>query len=835
MPQRRTHFVSMLFFTLLYAMLLASSYIVAMQRPVKTVLPGAMPDGRTRLHNGWIISPVSSHDEVLGDMILSEVISPEGRWLAAVNGGASNHRLSILDTTNGKLVSSIAVPRAQSTNGLVFSPDGKTIYVSGANAGRIYRFLLSLDGKLTSEQAFQIPRLRSVFGATTDPAKDPGRDPAGQDETEQAAYLGGLALSPDGLTIYITNLAADDLYSINVSTGKVIAERRFELSSRPSSVTVSHDGKSLYVALLGAASVLNIDPATLKVRANYRTGAHPNAMALNRSDKRLFVSCGNDDSVYVIDTLTGAVRDRISMHLGPLQPPGTTPSALVLSPDDTTLFVANSDNNDAAVVDVTSSGAANVRGFIPTTWYPTTLAVSPDGKRLFVGSGKGYGVGKNDKDRPIDPIKPGGYPYIVNLMKGVVSCVNVPDQAELTRLSSLVKQNSQLSFSANESLARQADHSGLPTCIKHVLYIIKENRTYDQVFGDLKDASGKKHGNGDPDLCIFGENVTPNQHALARVYVTLDNLYADGEVSVDGHHWSNGAYVPDAMQRTWPSEYGGKGGTPIRYGDFGDPLAETPSGRIWDQCEKAGVSYRTYYYHVDKHCSDKWNQARAAHERDYKAVDIYLRDLQRWTATGSMPGFVVMALSEDHTSGTRPGTFTPQASVASNDLAIGKLIDALSHSQFWKGTAVFIIEDDAQNGADHVDAHRTVGLVVSPYTRRGIVDSTMYSTCSMLHTMESILGVPCMSQYDASAQVMSHSFSRQANLTPFNCLPPKIDLNAKNGATAYGARESMKLDLSDVDRLTAKDEVTLNKVIWHSIKGSKVPYRGPTSPARDDD
>jgi hypothetical protein len=359
-----------------------------------------------------------------------------------------------------------------------------------------------------------------------------------------------------------------------------------------------------------------------------------------------------------------------------------------------------------------------------------------------------------------------------------------------------------------------------------VLYIIKENRTYDQVLGDMKDAAGKPVGNGDPALTLFGEDVTPNHHALAREFVLLDNLYANGEVSVDGHHWSNGAYVPDAMQRTWPSEYGGKGGTPIRYGDFGDPLAETPSGRIWDLCERAGLPFRTYYYHVDKRRSDAWAQARARGTRDYVAADIFLKDLAEWGQSGEMPRFTVMALSEDHTTGTRPGSFTPKACVASNDLAVGKIVEACSKSRFWKEMAIFIIEDDAQNGPDHVDAHRTVALAVSPYTRRGAVDSTMYSTCSLLRSMELILGLPPMTQYDAGATPLYAAFTNRPDFTPYNVRPARIDLDARNLRTAYGASASRAMDLSEPDHLTRQDEDTLNRVLWHSVKGASALYPG---------
>ena len=811
------------------------------------VLPGPVNSARTLLHNGWYISPAGEHHVELGDLILSAVVSPDGRFLAAVNGGAADHRVSILDTTTGALIGSAPVPRAQATGGLAFAPDGRKLYVSGANAGRIYTYLLSETGKVTPDSPLLLPGLKTVFGITPDPGVDAGRDPAGQDATERAAYLAGIALSTDGAVLYSANLAADSISAIRTGGGDPVITRHLEVESRPGYVALSKDGRSIYVALLGRAAVLQLDSKTMQTISTIHTGAHPNALLITGDGSRLAISCGNDDSVYIVNTKDGVVRDKINMRLSPRSPCGSTPSALAISPDQSHLFVVNSDNNDVAVVNIASPGAAKVEGYIPTTWYPTAVAVSSDGKRLFVGCGKGRGVGPNNHSDHVDPIKPAGYPYIVTQLKGIVSTIAMPDASKLAAYTSQVLANSHYSDSvldrpAGVSLADGRSHSSIPgsvsekSPIRHVLYIIKENRTYDQVLGDLKDNQGHRLGNGDANLCLFGDTVTPNHHALAREFVTLDNLYADGEVSVDGHHWSNAAYVPDTMQRTWPSEYGSKGGTPIKYGDFGDPLAETPSGRIWDLCERAGIDYETYYYHVDKRRSDAWHDARNTHKRDYECASIFVRDMANWSSAGKMPGFIVMALSEDHTTGTRPGTFTPQAAVASNDLALGRIVDACSHSPFWKDMAIFVIEDDAQNGADHVDAHRTVGLAISPYTRKRGVDSTHYTTCSFLRSMELILGLPPMSQYDASATPLYRSFGQHPDLSPYLCLPAKIDVNLKNGSAAFGAQASLKMDLSEPDRLTERDEVTLNRILWHSIKGPNRPYPGPGMPSgRDND
>jgi YVTN family beta-propeller protein len=815
-----------------------ASTAVAVSGFALTDRPGPAGKGATVLHNGWKITPAGADHQDFGDMLLGATVSPDGRWLAFVNGGSSAHEVHIADAATGKAISSAPVARAQASGGIAWAPDGRRLYVSGANAGRVYAFAVGAGGALTETDPLVIPNLTTDLKgeARPDPGKDAGRDPAKQDAPADDAFLSGVAVSKDGATLYVANLAGDSVYSLDSATGALKTVRKLEGKDRPGVVRVSPDGGTVYVALWGRAAVLALDPATLATRATLTVGSHPNDLLFTRDGARLFVSCGNEDSVHVLDTAGGKTQEKVSMRLTPRAPAGATPSALALSPDQKTLYVANADNNDVAVVDVGTPCHSRVEGFLPTTWYPSTVAVSPDGKRLFIGSGKGTGTGPNADTEKIDPVAPKGYPYIMQRLKGVLSTVEVPDAKQLAAYTKQVYANSPYTGDSLLDAPAKAPKPGTnaipskvgdPSPIKHVLYIIKENRTYDQVFGDMTDARGKRIGNGDPNLTLFGEEVTPNHHALAREFVLLDNLYASGEVSADGHHWSNGAYVPDAMQRTWQAQYGGKGAPPIRYGDFGDPLAETPAGRIWDLCARANVPFRTYYYHTDKNRSDAWAKARADRKRDYEAADLFVQDVQGWDRSGrDMPRFMVMALSEDHTSGTRPGTFTPRAAVASNDLGVGKIVEAISKSRFWKDTAIFIVEDDAQNGPDHVDAHRTVALVVSPYTRRGAVDGTMYSTCSLLRTMELILGLPPMSQYDAAATPLYASFTSKPDLTPYTARPARIDLNAKNTQAAYGAKASLALDLSAPDRLTRADEDTLNRVLWHSVKGAKTPYPG---------
>jgi len=488
-------------------------------------------------------------------------------------------------------------------------------------------------------------------------------------------------------------------------------------------------------------------------------------------------------------------------------------------------------------------GKSQVKGFIPTGWYPTAVAVTPDGKNLLVGVGKGNQtkanpIAKESLPRDGQPdAKRLPYPYIGTTLSGALAVVPVPDDKQLADYTAKVYRN--CPYSDQILTAVPYPHKtaiptrvGDPSPIKHVIYIIKENRTYDQVFGDIKE------GNGDPNLVMFGDNVTPNHHKLAREFVLLDNLYCNGHVSRDGHPWSTMAYNTDYVARDWALTYSRRSG--VADDDEGD-LSKAPSGYLWDACARAGLSYRSYGEYGARvsqpdgstrmegrvpglvgHMSPEYGVARVKGRkvRDTDNVEIFLREFHDFEKHNNLPRFIVMSLGEDHTTGTTPGTFTPQACVASNDLALGRLVEAVTRSKYWPETAIFVIEDDAQNGPDHVDAHRTVGLVISPYTKRHAVDSTQYATVSMIRTIELILGLPPLSQYDAAARPMFASFTDKPDLTPYTHEKARIDLAAVNGANAYGAQRSSKMDFSDYDRV---DDFELNEILWRSIKGPDAP------------
>ncbi|HEV3036520.1 MAG TPA: alkaline phosphatase family protein, partial [Candidatus Angelobacter sp.] len=578
-----------------------------------------------------------------------------------------------------------------------------------------------------------------------------------------------------------------------------------------------------------------------RVIRTLHVGMNPNDMKLS-ADGRLFVACSNDNTIHVIDTKSLQVVERLSTTLTPLAPEGSTPDSLEIDNARNLLYVANADNNSIAVIRIAVRGHSAVVGFIPTGWYPSALALTQKSSVLYIGNSKGE-EGHADLRGPGSPLASNWYgdETVKTIQKSSIEVLPVTNlQLALPKWTRQVIDNTPY----NDSLLSEArqpqaptilpSEVGVETPIKHVIYIIKENRTYDQVYGDLA------RGNGDPRLTIFGRRVTPNQHALAEQFVTLDNLYCDGEVSVDGHSWSTSAYATDYTERRWPPEYGG-------FSQATSSPANTPaSGRLWDVARRKGLTYRSYgeyaarasdgttmeaAYGADALWGHLAKDYRASGARDTDNVKVFLREFEQYekdfdnpNPDKRLPNYIVMSMPENHTNGTRPGSFTPVSMVASNDLAVGMLVERVSHSRYWPTTAIFIIEDDAQDGPDHVDARRTAALVISPYVKRGIVDSTLYSTSSMLRTMELLLGLPPMSQYDAAATPMYASFGTESDPAPFTVVPAQVSLDERNTDKSYGAQLSKKMDFSDLDLAPMH---LLNEIIWKSVKGANSPMPPP--------
>ena len=523
---------------------------------------------------------------------------------------------------------------------------------------------------------------------------------------------------------------------------------------------------------------MSATPAARRSRARSQTDPHPNDLVLT-ADDRLFVSCGNTNNVISFDLKTGQRLEVINTALGPKAPAGSTPNSLALAPDGETLYVANADNNSVAVIDVEERGKSRLLGFLPTGWYPTFVTTTADGKRVIVASGKGSGTGPSRVKRPIDPIAPAvSFQHHGNQLNGLVSFIDAPDAKKLAEFTKQVYDNAlyrdtllETSGAGGESVI--PTKVGEPSPIKHVLFIMKENRTYDQVFGDLK------QGNGDPSLTLFGRDVTPNQHALAEQFVLLDNLYCSGEVSQDGQPWTTSAYATDFTQRAWTLSYSRHGSV-----NTGGGIQEQSTPYIWELARMHGLKVKTFGMgnrrgvaevrstRFEQRPSDPQVELRPANvpslrARDYERADRFVEEFQEMDRDGMVPNFMFMSLGENHTSGTTPGAYTPKAQVASNDVAVGKIVEAITKSKVWGAFAIFIIEDDAQNGPDHVDSHRTAGLVISPYVKRKVVDSSMYSTVSMLRTVELLLGLPPMTQHDAAAPPMVNSFMAKPDLSGF--------------------------------------------------------------------
>jgi hypothetical protein len=477
--------------------------------------------------------------------------------------------------------------------------------------------------------------------------------------------------------------------------------------------------------------------------------------------------------------------------------------------------------------------------------HPNEMVMSPDGTRLFVANGKGV-ISDSNRNGP----RPGYDPdaptpdYIGGLFDGTVSLIDLPDADDFerrmrswtARAFACRPPRAETVFSADELEGHPIPVlEGTTSPITHVLYVIKENRTYDQVLGDMPE------GRGDPTLCLFPENVTPNHHALAREFVLLDNFYVESEVSADGHEWTMGAYATDFVERHWPLSHGHNKRKKFTYPSEGHyEIARPAGGYLWDRAIAAGVSFRSYGEWVANGPTpdapgtpkakalegliDPLYQSFDQEYSDLKRADRFIAELSRFEALGEMPRLQVVRLPNDHTSGTTPGSLTPTAFVAENDLALGRVVEAVSRSKFWPTTAIFVVEDDAQNGSDHIDAHRTVALVISPWAQHGTVDSSLYSTSSMLRTIELILGLEPMSQFDAAALPMVRSFAKRAEASAYRCRPATVPLDARNAATAWGAAASLVVDFSKED---AADDLLLNEIVWRSVRGAAAPMPPP--------
>ncbi|MFJ3304358.1 beta-propeller fold lactonase family protein [Streptomyces sp. NPDC086549] len=782
---------------------------------------GPKGDGTAVTPVGYKVTPAGLQAQ-LGNLPLNAVLSPDKSMLLVSNAGQGTQSLQVVDPEDSEVVQTISYPSPQAVfTGLAFSPDGKRAYASGGGREIIHTYDVN-GGRLTE----------------TAPVKLPTKNPAGQAVN---MYPAGIAVTPDGKRLVIADRLADAATVVNLGDGSMAT---VAVGHAPYAVALAEDGKTAFVTNQGGdtVSVLDISGSAPAVETAIKVGTHPNAVITDEGRHRLYVADGDSDQVSVVDVATRKVTRTIGLAPYRHAPVGSNPDALAVSEDGRRLFVANSGNNDIAVIDLRSGRTA---GLIPTAWYPTAVVAHDD--KLYVTNAKGLGAGPNNGPgypNPTSTTPTSPDQYSGSMMKGTLSTVPLDGGAEQLRwwTRTVVANNGFGEGNSPRAVGAVVPRRvGEKTPIKHVIYVVKENRTYDQEFGSLE------QGNGDASLNLFGDESAPNARALQRQFVTLDNFYADAEVSAQGWNWTVAANSNPYSEQGWPANYSGRNHTyPSENGDPAiAPNKDPEHAYIWQRLDDKGVAFRNYGFYVSADANGKavaedpvlnagtdhdfgpYNlscpdsagtfPARAA-SCGSPRIEEWKKEFAQYEESGQLPAFEMVRLPNDHTSGTKAGMPTPKAYVADNDWALGLLVDAVSHSKFWKSTAIFVTEDDAQNGPDHVDAHRTISQVISPYTRTGRVDSTFYSTASMVRTIELLLGLSPMTQFDAYATPMVNSFTAKPDATPYDAVRPTTDLAAVNTVDSPMAGVSAKQDLTKEDQI---DERTFNEAIWKSVRGAR--------------
>ena len=811
-------------------------------------------------------------------------LSPDGKVLVA---SGKTHNLVVVHPETGDLLQTVALPSENATNtgpaavsthiitpdkdgqvsytGLIFSADGKRIFLSNVN-GSIKTFSVEA-GVVQPAVTFRLPA-----------------SPISKRTNEIPA---GLALSPDGKRLYVAGNLSNRLLELDADTGTLL--RTFEVGVAPYDVVIvgekayvsnwggrRPDADSLtgpagqgtrvrvdpvrFIASEGSVSILDLQSGS--ALQEIVTGIHASAMVLSPNGSYICVANGGSDTVTVIDTKRDRVREEIPLRWQAGDPFGASPNALAFSADGNQLYVCNGTQNAVAVVNF-RPGRSRIAGLIPTGWFPGAIAFDGPRERLHVANIKGFGSGKVLQAG--DPTKFNSHQYF-----GSLSLMEVPSRAGLVRTTAVVLENMRravirdafLPPRPNEPARPVPERAGEPSVFQHVIYIIKENRTYDQVLGDIKE------GNGSPELCIFGEKITPNQHKIAREFVLLDNTYCSGILSADGHNWTGTAFGTDYLEKSfagWPRSYPDG----MEEADI-DALAYSPAGFIWDNALAHGKTVRSYgefatgtvkwkdrTRKVDPTFTDVYqdfiNERGAIEITSVPSIDSlrghimtntigwsmevsdvfraaqFIKELKEFERSGGFPNLSIICLPNDHTSGTKAGMPTPRAHIADNDLALGQIVEAVSQSRFWTNACILVIEDDPQDGWDHVSGYRTTAYVVSPYTKRNAVVENNYNQTGLLRTIELMLGLPPMNQFDASASPMSACFTDEPNFSPFKSVPSNVPLDELNPppkaihdpVLRHYAQISATLPLEKMD---ACPEDTLNRILWHAQKGSQQLY-----------
>jgi YVTN family beta-propeller protein len=863
---------------------------------------GRQADGRTVLPVNQVVTPLGRQVELPGMRPQALALSPDGRLLA-ISGktaevvildpatGAVRQRVAIrtgsATSTPGAAISRIIEPRAKgqvSYTGLIFSPDGARLFLSNVD-GDLKVFDVAPEGTVNAARSIPLPS-----------ANAPRR---------KQEIPSGLACSADGRRIYVCGNLSNTLLELDAASGRML--RTWEVGVAPYDVVLvggrayvsnwggRRPGPGDLTGPAGRGTVVRVDPqrriacegsvTAIELATGRKTeiitGLHASALAVSPGGK--YVVCANAaaDNLSVIDVATDAVVETIWVKPAPSDLLGASPNALAFAPDGRTLYVANGTQNAIAVVRFKPEGKeSKLLGLLPVGWFPGALVYDAARRQLCIANIKGH-QSQPAAARP-DAATAGTHGFNSLQFHGSVSLVPLPAPDDLPRLSQMVWDNLRreriraalLPPRPGQPPRAVPERIGEPSLIRHVVYIIKENRTYDQVLGDMA------AGNGDPRLCIFGERVTPNQHKLAREFVLLDNTYCAGILSADGHQWCTTAFGTDYLEKSfagWPRSYPDGMGI-----DAVDALAYSPAGFLWDRALQHRVSLRNYgeftrpcfrwkdpkrrgepqfldcYRAWKKGGGDVHFECAACIETlrpysptgyvgwglavpDQYRADFILRELREYERRGEFPQLVLICLPNDHTSGANRRCPTPAASVADNDLALGRIVEGLSRSKFWRQMAILAIEDDPQNGWDHVSGYRTTAYVASPYARRKAVVSTQYNTTSLLRTMEQILGLPPMNQFDASAEPLRDCFTDTPDLAPYAALPNNVPLDQMNGdpqslgdpQLRADALASERMNFNEVDRAP---EDALNRILWRAQRGTAAPYpEWAVQPVADDD
>lgn len=794
----------------LFSLLLVVSYVQAQDQ-------SSFEKNRVKLPNGWSLTPVGK-SLLLGDLPLNIAVSRTHRYAAVTNNGQSTQTIQLLDAKNDMELDKVVI--SKSWGGLVFSADEQSLYVSGGDNNWIIRYSIT-NNKLKAIDTIKLG------------------DAWSKQKNAQSISPTGLALDDKKGVLYVVTKQDNSLYLIDLKTKTI--QHKIKLGTEAYTCLLSPDRSKLYISLWGRDKVVAYDTKNNKLVDSISVGDNPNDLCISHDGRHLYVSNANDNTVSVIDLKKSKVLETLNTAVYPTQLSGTTSNSVALANDDKTLYVANADNNCLAVFDVSNPGSSHSLGFVPTGWYPSVVRVIDS--KLYVANAKGFsslpnpfGPNPTVKKQTVllhggDTAKPKQVQYIGGgLLMGSLSIIPIPTEKELSFYSQAVYRNTPYhkeqemvaNGEADNPIPRKATDS---SPVKYVFYVIQENRTYDQVLSDMPE------GNGDTSLLLFGRHVTPNHHSLVDNFVLLDNFYVDGEVSADGHNWCMGAYATDYMEKNWPTSYGGRGKGAVGETGFNKLY-------IWNQANRFNISFRTYGEFVNADNTAQIPVLKKHFAPEYPTGDLKDPDMLRYRAwekdfdslmkQNALPQLMTFRMLSDHTEGTAAGRPTPFAHVADNDLAVGMMVEHISKSPIWENSVLFIVEDDAQNGPDHVDAHRTTAYLAGGYVKRHFVDHTMYSSSSMLRTIELILGLPPMTQYDAAATPMWRCFSKVPDNTVFESLPSNIDLNEVNPGGTKLAAMAKGLNFSEVDRVP--DEL-MNTMLWKSIKGENVKVPVPVRAA----